>query len=98
MDFNTWVNLFQFIKEIVKRPTFDDVRKRENRARNLHTLAFLGMFLFAMLMTEQAVIYSTAKHDETVELLKVSEELDECIAALPYYTATQGGQPDGGFN
>lgn len=98
MNLNTWINLFQFVKEIAKHSSLSTVRKRENRARNLHTLAFLGMFIFAMIMTEQAVVYSTAKHNETVELKRVQSDLTQCLATMPYFTANQEGLPNAPTN
>lgn len=85
MNFNTWVNFFQFVKEMLSHPSLAKVRTKENRARNLYTLSFLGMFIFAMIMTEQAVLYSTAKYNQVGIITDLQKEVALCEASLPYY-------------
>lgn len=86
MNVRMWLNFFMFLKELIGKPEFKRFRNKDNRARNLFMLAFLGMFIFAMVMSEQAFVYSTEKHEIAVLNDKLKREVRLCEASLPYYT------------
>lgn len=85
MNVRNWINLFIFIKETLKHPSLKKARQQENRVRSLYLLSFLGMFIFAMIMTEQAIIYSNLKHSQDIIISNLNKEILECSETIPYY-------------
>ena len=77
MDIKTFSALIALIKEILRHPEIKKHNTKKNRVKNILLVCFLLMFFGFAVMTEQAVLQSTAKHELQNEVTALKKQVEE---------------------
>ena len=77
MDFQTIAGFIALIKEILRHPSIKKHNTKKNRVQNILMLCFLLMFFGFTIMTEQAILQSSAKYELQVKVDALNKEIED---------------------
>lgn len=76
MNFQTIAGFIALIKEILRHPSIKKHNTKKNRVQNILMLCFLLMFFGFTIMTEQAILQSSAKYELQVTVDALNKEIE----------------------
>lgn len=77
MNFQTITGFIALIKEILRHPSIKKHNTKKNRVQNILMLCFLLMFFGFTIMTEQAILQSSAKYELQVKVDALNKEIED---------------------
>lgn len=77
MNFQTIAGFIALIKEILRHPSIKKHNTKKNRVQNILMLCFLLMFFGFTIMTEQAILQSSAKYELQVKVDALNKEIED---------------------
>ena len=77
MNIQTLSALIALIKEMLRHPEIKKRNTKKNRVLNIVLLCFLIMFFGFAIMTEQAVLQSSAKYELQNEVTVLKKQVEE---------------------